>query len=74
MSRRDAQDRQVSIEVAWCPVCRADRTLEVIALVGDPEPVAVCVGCNLGVETWWLPGLLSTIHEVDGAGRDVRAS
>ncbi|MGH3836634.1 MAG: hypothetical protein ACRDSF_13175 [Pseudonocardiaceae bacterium] len=74
MSRRDAEDRQVSIEVAWCPACRADCTVEVIALAGDPGPVAICVGCGLGVETWWLPGLLPTIHEVDGAGRDVRAS
>ncbi len=74
MSRRAAEDRQVSIEVAWCPACRADCMMEVIALAGDPEPVAICVGCGLWVETWWLPGLLATTHEVNGAGRDVRAS
>ncbi|MGH4011702.1 MAG: hypothetical protein ACRDTH_26645 [Pseudonocardiaceae bacterium] len=74
MSRRDAEDRQVSIEVAWCPACRADCTVEVIALAGDPEPVAICVSCGLGMETWWLPGLLPASPEVDGAGRDVRAS
>ncbi|MFN2495564.1 MAG: hypothetical protein ABR608_06625 [Pseudonocardiaceae bacterium] len=29
-----------------------------MALAGDPGPVAVCVDCGLGVETWWVPGLL----------------
>ncbi|HKR49388.1 MAG TPA: hypothetical protein VJT72_07375 [Pseudonocardiaceae bacterium] len=71
MSRRDAQDRQVSIEVAWCPACEAERTVEVIALAGDPEPVAVCVDCGLGIETWWLFGLLATAH---GADRGAQAS
>ncbi len=74
MSRRDAEDRQVSIEVAWCPACQADCTVEVIALAGDPGPVAICVGCGLEVETWWLPWLFPTGHEVDGTGRSVRAS
>lgn len=48
--------------------------MEVIALAGDPGPVALCVDCGLGVETWWLPELLATTHEVDGAGGGVRAS
>ncbi|MGH3898054.1 MAG: hypothetical protein ACRDTA_07310 [Pseudonocardiaceae bacterium] len=74
MSRRDTEDRQVSIEVAWCPACQADCTVEVIALAGDPGPVAICVGCGLGVETWWLPELFATGHEVDGTSRSVRAS
>jgi hypothetical protein len=74
VSRHDAEDRQISTEVAWCPACRADCTVEVIALAGDPGPVALCVDCGLGVETWWLPELLATTHEVDGAGGGVRAS
>lgn len=74
VSRRDAEDRHISIEVAWCPACRADCTVEIIALPGDPGPVAICVGCDLAVDTWWLPGLLPMSSEVDGAGRDARAS
>lgn len=48
--------------------------MEIIALAGDPAPVAICVDCGLGVETWWLPGLLATTHEVEGVGHGVRAS
>lgn len=29
--------------------------VEVVTLVGDPAPVAVCVDCGLGVETYWCP-------------------
>jgi Zn ribbon nucleic-acid-binding protein len=74
VSRRAAEDRQVSIEVAWCPACQADCTVEIVALVDDPGPVAICVDCGLGVETWWLAGLLATTHEADRADRGVRAS
>jgi hypothetical protein len=74
VSRRDAEDRQFSIEVAWCPACRAECTVEIVALAGDPAPVAICVDCGLGVETWWLPGLLTTTYEVEEAGHGVRAS
>ena len=74
VSRRDAVDRQVSIEMAWCPACRAECTVEIIALAGDPAPVAICVDCGLGVETWWLPGLLTTAYEAEGVGHGVRAS
>jgi hypothetical protein len=52
MSAHDA----ITIEIAWCPECQADRTVEVVALAGDPGPVAVCVDCGLGVEIWWSPG------------------
>ena len=45
----------VTIEIAWCPACQADRTMEIIALDGDQWPVAVCVNCGIGMETWWLP-------------------
>ncbi|MGH3871269.1 MAG: hypothetical protein ACRDSR_07085 [Pseudonocardiaceae bacterium] len=70
MSRRDAEERQVSIDVAWCPVCRADCTVEVTALAGDPEPVAICVGCDLGMQAGWL---LETAYEMGMAGRAVPA-
>jgi len=49
----------VTIEIAWCPACQADRTVEVIALDGDPWPVAVCVNCGIGVETWWSAELVT---------------
>ncbi len=74
MSRRDAEDRQVSIEMAWCPACRAECTVEIIALAGDPAPVAICVDCGLGVETWWLPELFTTTYDREGADHGVRAS
>ncbi|MGH3794368.1 MAG: hypothetical protein ACRDSP_05715 [Pseudonocardiaceae bacterium] len=56
MSPHDA----VTVEIAWCPGCQTDRTVEVVALAGDPGPVAVCVDCGLGIETWWSPELSST--------------
>ncbi|MGH3940087.1 MAG: hypothetical protein ACRDTG_15930 [Pseudonocardiaceae bacterium] len=43
----------VTIDIAWCPECQTDRTVEIIALEGDPWPVAVCVNCGIGVETGW---------------------
>ena len=45
------------MEIAWCPDCRADCLVEVFTVMGDPSPVAVCVDCGLGVETYWSPGL-----------------
>lgn len=52
----------VTIEIAWCPACQADGTVEVIALDGDPWPVAVCVHCGIGVETWWLAELSTEVR------------
>jgi Zn ribbon nucleic-acid-binding protein len=60
VSTHEIPERQVVIEVAWCPACQADRTVEVVTLDGDPGPVAVCVDCGLGVETWWMPWLIAT--------------
>ncbi|MGH4013716.1 MAG: hypothetical protein ACRDSL_07230 [Pseudonocardiaceae bacterium] len=60
MSPHDAEYRRVIIEIAWCPGCRADCTVEIVTLPGDPAPVAVCVDCGLGVETWWSPELLAS--------------
>lgn len=57
MFPHDVEDRHVAIELAWCPGCRADCTVEIVMLAGDPGPVAVCVDCGLGVETWWSPEL-----------------
>jgi hypothetical protein len=74
VAQHNARDRQVSIEVAWCPACQADCTVEVIALADDPEPVALCVDCGIGVDAWWLPELVTPTYEVDGAGGVVRAS
>jgi hypothetical protein len=74
VSTYDFQDRQVAVEVAWCPACHDDRTVEVVTLDGDPCPVAVCVECGLGVETW-LPGLLAdSLAAIRPGGGVARAS
>ncbi|MGH3916551.1 MAG: hypothetical protein ACRDTC_24535 [Pseudonocardiaceae bacterium] len=49
----------LDLEIAWCPACRADCLVEIITLDGDPGPVAVCVDCGLGVESWPLPELIT---------------
>lgn len=45
-------------DAAWCSLCRAECAVEVIQLVGDPAPVAVCLDCGSGVECWWDPALV----------------
>lgn len=52
----------VTIEIAWCPACQVDCTVEITALEGDPCPVAVCVDCGSGMETWWEPELIEVSH------------
>lgn len=46
-------DSLVSVEVAWCAACRQDCTVEVVHLLGDPAPIAICLDCGGGVELWW---------------------
>ena len=72
MSPHDIEDQRFSLDVAWCPGCRADCTVEIVALAGDPGPVAVCVDCGLGVETWWSPGLLADTRLADTRLADTR--
>ncbi|MQA15266.1 MAG: hypothetical protein GEV09_14180 [Pseudonocardiaceae bacterium] len=56
-NQRIGDDQQVGIEIAWCPGCRADVTVETVTLPDDPAPVAVCVDCGGGIELWWAtPG------------------
>ena len=57
MFPHETEDRRITMEIAWCPDCRADCLVEVFTVAGDPSPVAVCVDCGLGVETYWSPGL-----------------
>jgi hypothetical protein len=42
----------LGVEVRWCPGCDADRTVEMVRLASDPEPVAVCTECGCGLEAW----------------------
>jgi transcription initiation factor TFIIIB Brf1 subunit/transcription initiation factor TFIIB len=42
----------LGVEVRWCPGCHADRTVEMVRLASDPEPVAVCTECGVGLEAW----------------------
>lgn len=42
----------LGVEVRWCPGCDADRTVEMVRLTSDPESVAVCTECGVGLESW----------------------
>ena len=42
----------LGVEARWCPGCEADRTVEMVRLASDPEPVAVCTECGVGLEAW----------------------
>jgi hypothetical protein len=42
----------LGVEVRWCPGCHADKTVELVRLASDPEPVAVCTECGVGLEAW----------------------
>ncbi len=50
---------EVVVDTGWCPLCRAECTVEVIQVAGDPGPVAVCLDCGGGVECWIDPDLLA---------------
>ena len=58
MFPHDADERQITFEIAWCPGCRADCTVEIVTVDDDPFPVAVCVDCGLGVEIYWSAGVV----------------
>jgi hypothetical protein len=42
----------LGVEVRWCPGCHGDKTVEMVRLSTDPEPVAVCTECGVGLEAW----------------------
>lgn len=46
---------ELQVEVRWCPDCDADRTVQIVQLAGDPEPVAVCAECGAGIGAWISP-------------------
>lgn len=48
-----SQGHEVRVELAWCPGCRLECTVEIVQLLSDPAPVAVCLECGGGVELWW---------------------
>jgi|GEM_PF-3879963 len=49
---------ELGVEVHWCTHCEADRTVQIMQLSGDPEPVAVCTECGGGVDMWLVAGLV----------------
>lgn len=61
----------LGVEVRWCPACHADRTVEVVRLASDPEPVSVCTDCGTGLDTWLTAEL---IERTDRAGRGRRGA
>ena len=54
---------ELRVEVHWCHECDADRTVQIVQLTGDPEPVAVCAECGAGIALWLAAEL------VGGTGR-----
>lgn len=43
---------ELRVEVHWCVQCCAERTVQVVQLATDPEPVAMCCECGGGVDMW----------------------
>jgi len=43
---------ELRVEVHWCTQCRAERTVQIVQLASDPEPIAICVECGAGVDMW----------------------
>lgn len=64
----------LGVEVRWCPGCHADRTVEMVRLASDPEPVAVCTECGVGLDAWlttelveWRRGRYQQVSRGHGA-------
>lgn len=56
---------ELGIDVHWCGQCDADRTVQIMHLAGDPEPVALCTDCGCGVDLWLAAG----VDHLDQHGR-----
>lgn len=52
-----ATGTELGVTVQWCPECGTERTIELVKLTSDPEPVAVCTECGAGVDRWLSPDL-----------------
>lgn len=48
---------ELRVEVHWCPECGADCTVQIVQLMTDPEPVAMCAECGAGLALWVPPEL-----------------
>lgn len=59
----------ITVELAWCPECRMECTVEIVALPGDPTPVAICLDCSGGVETEWQPAGRASVPVAEHARR-----
>ena len=57
------------VEVRWCPACHADRTVEMVRLASDPEPVAVCTDCGTGLDAWLTAELVDRTDRADRLGK-----
>lgn len=55
---------ELQVDVRWCPDCDADRTVQIVQLDGDPEPVAVCADCGAGIGVWISPEFLAAVAGV----------
>jgi hypothetical protein len=43
---------QLEVAAHWCHECDAERTVEIVQLVSDPRPVALCAECGVGLDLW----------------------
>ena len=57
----------LGVDVHWCPGCRGDKTVELVRLWSDPEPVAVCTECGVGLEAWLTADLVERPRPVGPA-------
>jgi hypothetical protein len=60
---------ELGIDVHWCIQCDADRTVQIMHLTGDPEPVAVCTQCGCGVDMWLASAAADNADHAGQAGR-----
>ena len=43
---------ELGVDVHWCTQCGTERTVQIMQLAGDPEPIALCADCGCGVAMW----------------------
>jgi hypothetical protein len=65
---------ELRVEVHWCLQCRAERTVQIMQLATDPEPIAVCVECGAGVDMWLSADLVDPAPPLQRHGSDERRS
>lgn len=58
---------QLGVETHWCHECDAERTVEVIQLTADPQPVALCTECGTGLDLWQAPERVVVVARLGAA-------